>query len=130
MFFLKSEQEILKFSDIYLHQIGKFMYLFKRGLFPNHFHDMFTLASQIHSHNTRNSSLSIYLICELIFEYSRFGFEVLSFSTRPTRQVGFFKTVKVSVCLAKSLKNPFFLSQMYSLLSYTPSLFFSLFLKD
>ena len=33
------------------------MYLFKRGLLPNYFRDMFTLASQIHSHNTRNSSL-------------------------------------------------------------------------
>ena len=28
---LFSEQEILKFSDIYLNQIGKFMYLFKRS---------------------------------------------------------------------------------------------------
>ena len=51
------EQEILKLSDIYLYQIGKFMYLFKRGLLPNYFGDMFTLASQIHSYNTRNSSL-------------------------------------------------------------------------
>ena len=33
----------------------KFMYLFKRGLLPS-FRDMFTLGSQIHSHNTRNSS--------------------------------------------------------------------------
>ena len=33
------------------------MYLFKRGLLPNYFRDMFTLASQIHSHKTRNSSL-------------------------------------------------------------------------
>ena len=54
---LFKEQEILKFSDIYLYQIGKFMYLFKRGLLPNYFRDMFTLASQIHSYNTRNSSL-------------------------------------------------------------------------
>ena len=28
---LFSEQENLKFSDIYLNQIGKFMYLFKRS---------------------------------------------------------------------------------------------------
>ena len=54
---LFKEQEILKFSDIYLFQIGKFMYLFKRGLLPNYFHDMFTLARQIHSYNTRNSCL-------------------------------------------------------------------------
>ena len=54
---LFKEQEILKFSDIYLYQIGKFMYLFERGLLPNYFRDVFTLASQIHSYNTRNSSL-------------------------------------------------------------------------
>ena len=33
------------------------MYLFKRSLLPNYFRDMFTLASQIHSYNTRNSNL-------------------------------------------------------------------------
>ena len=42
---LFKEQEILEFSDIYLYQIGKFMYLFKTGLLPNYFRDMFTLAS-------------------------------------------------------------------------------------
>ena len=41
--------------DIYLYQMVKFMYLFKRGFLPS-FRDMFTLGSQIHSHNTRNSS--------------------------------------------------------------------------
>ena len=54
---LFKEQVILKFSDIYLYQIGKFMYLFKRSLLPNYFRDMFTLASQIHSYKTRNSNL-------------------------------------------------------------------------
>ena len=33
------------------------MYLFKRSLLPNYFRDMFTLESQIHSCNKRNSSL-------------------------------------------------------------------------
>ena len=54
---LFKEQEILKFSDIYLYQIGKFMYLFKRGLLPNYFRDMFILVSQLHSHYTRNCNL-------------------------------------------------------------------------
>ena len=54
---LFKEQEILKFSDIYLYQVGKFMYLFKRSLLPNYFRDMFTLASQLHSHYTRNCNL-------------------------------------------------------------------------
>jgi len=60
---LFKEQEILKFSDIYLYQIGKFMYLFKRGLLPNYFREMFTLTSQIHSHNTRNSNLFYIFPC-------------------------------------------------------------------
>ena len=64
-------------------------------------------------------AFSIYLIVEIIFENSQFGFKVLSF---PTREVVKFKTEKVPVCLAKDLKNTFFLSQIYSLSSYTPFL--------
>jgi len=33
------------------------MYLFKRGLLPNYFRNMFTLASQLHSHYARNCNL-------------------------------------------------------------------------
>ena len=51
------EHGILKFFKIYFYQIGKFMYLFKRGLLPNYFCNMFTLASQLHSHYTRNCNL-------------------------------------------------------------------------
>ena len=91
---LFKEQEILKFSDIYLYQIGKFMYLFKRSLLPNYFCDMFTLASQIHSIIQEIPTFSIYLIVELIFENSQFAFNVLRFSTRLVVK---FKTVKVSV---------------------------------
>ena len=80
--FLFKEQEILKFSDIYLYQIGKFMYLFKRGLLPNYFRDMFTLESQIHSYNTRNSRLFYIPHCRTNFRNSQFGFKVLRFSTR------------------------------------------------
>ena len=61
------EQEILKLSDIYLYQISKFMYLFKRDLIPNYFGDVFTLASQIHSYNTRNSSLFYIPHCRINF---------------------------------------------------------------
>ena len=55
---LFKEHGILKFFDIYFYQIGKFklMYLFK-GLLPNYFRNMFTLASQLHSHYTRNCNL-------------------------------------------------------------------------
>ena len=54
---LFKEHGILKFFDIYFYQIGKFMYLFKKGLLPNYFRNMFTLASQLHSHYTRNCNL-------------------------------------------------------------------------
>ena len=54
---LFKEHGILKFFDIYFYQIGKFMYLFKSGLLPNYFRNMFTLASQLHSHYTRNCNL-------------------------------------------------------------------------
>ena len=78
---LFKEQDILKFSDIYLYQIGKFTYLFKRGLLPNYFRDMFTLASQLHSHYTRNCNAFTYFPVELISVTSQFGFKDLSFST-------------------------------------------------
>ena len=51
---LFKEHGILKFFDINFYQIGKFMYLFKKGLLPNYFCNMFTFASQLHSHYTRN----------------------------------------------------------------------------
>ena len=79
---LFKEQEILKFSDIYLYQIGKFMYLFKRGLLPNYFRDMFTLASQIHSYNTRNSSLFYIPHCRTYFRKFSIRFHGPTFLTR------------------------------------------------
>jgi len=51
MFFLKSRIFWNSLTFIYIVQIGKFTYLFKRGLLPNYFRDMFTLASQLHSHS-------------------------------------------------------------------------------
>ena len=104
---LFKEQQVLKFSDIYLYQIGNCMYLFKRGLLPNYFRDMFTLASQIHSYNTRNSSLFYIPHCRTNFRKFSIRFPGPTFSTR---EVGKFKTVTVSVCLAKDLKHSFFLS--------------------
>ena len=37
------------------------MYLFKKGLLPNYFQDMFILASQVHLYNTRNSNHQFYI---------------------------------------------------------------------
>ena len=45
---------ILKFHDIYLIQLGLFMYSYQNHTLPLKFHCKFTLQSQIHSRNTRN----------------------------------------------------------------------------
>ena len=79
---LFKEQEILKFSDIYLHQIGKFMYLFKRGLLQIISVIRLLLQARYILTIQEISAFSIYLIVELIFENSQFGFKVLRFSTR------------------------------------------------
>ena len=47
--------EVLKFSDVLFH-LGKFMFFFSKGLLPNSFNYMFTLANHIHPYNTRNAS--------------------------------------------------------------------------
>ena len=47
---------ILKFEDIIKLQIGKVMYLYKNGLLPDSFNDMFLLNCDIHSYNTRNKN--------------------------------------------------------------------------
>ena len=52
--------KILKRSDIYRSQIGKFMFSFKKHLLPDAFSEMFLLTNQIHHYNTRNSN-SFYL---------------------------------------------------------------------
>ena len=47
---------ILKFEDIIKLQIGKVMYLYKNGLLPNNFNDMFLLNCDVHSYNTRSKN--------------------------------------------------------------------------
>ena len=48
--------QILKLSEIYFFQVGKFMYSHKIGLLPNVFKEMFLMTNQVHSYNTRNSN--------------------------------------------------------------------------
>ena len=43
---------ILEFEDIIKLQIGKVMHLYKNGLLPDSFNDMFLLNCDIHSYNT------------------------------------------------------------------------------
>ena len=54
--------EVLKFSNVVLFHLGKFMFFFSKGFLPNSFNDMFTLANYIHPYNTRNSSNSNFYI--------------------------------------------------------------------
>ena len=53
---LFKQLKILKLHNLYLFQVGKFMFLFKKGLLPDVFNDMFLLTNQVHSYNTRNSN--------------------------------------------------------------------------
>ena len=47
---------ILKIEDTIKLQIGKVMYLYKNGLLPDSFNDMFLLNCDIHSYNTRSKN--------------------------------------------------------------------------
>ena len=107
------------------------MYLFKRGLLPNYFRDMFTLASQIHSHNTRNSSLFYIPHCRTNFRKFSIRFQGPWFFNSLSREIQNSESISL---LAKDRKNPFFLSHNILFLSYTTFLFlfslsFSLFSK-
>ena len=48
--------QIMKLSEIYFFQVGKFMFSYKTGLLPNVFKEMFLMTNQVHSYNTRNSN--------------------------------------------------------------------------
>ena len=85
------------------------MYLFKRGLLPNNFRDMFTLASQTHSHNTRHSSLFYIPHCRTNFRKFSIRFQGPRFFNTLSRE-----TVKASVCWQKTEKIPSFLVTIYS----------------
>ena len=54
---------ILKFHDTYLIQVGLFMYSYQNHTLPLEFHCKFTLQSQIHSYNTRNSCKFRLFLC-------------------------------------------------------------------
>ena len=55
----------MKYYDIYLFQAAKFMHLFKKGLLPNAFQDMFALTNRTYSYNTKNSN------CFFISQYRK-----------------------------------------------------------
>ena len=65
------------------------MYLFKRGLLPNYFRDMFTLASQIHSYNYYTRNLSLFYIphCRTNFRKLSIGFQGPTFFNSLGREI-------------------------------------------
>ena len=63
------------------------MYLFNRGLLPNYFRDMFTLASQIHSYNTRHSSLFYIPHCRTNFRKFSIRFQGPTFFNSLSREI-------------------------------------------
>ena len=63
------------------------MYLFKRGVLPNYFRDIFTLASQIHSYNTRNSSLFYIPYCRTNFRKFSIRFQGPTFFNSLSREI-------------------------------------------
>ena len=99
------------FPDIYLYQIGKFMYLFKKGLLPNYFQDMFILAlSQVHSYNTRNSNRKFYIFpFRTNFRKFSIRFQGPKFFNSLNQEI---QDVKVLVCLPKDLKRSFLFSHI------------------
>ena len=102
---LFKELEIFKFSDISLYQIGKFMYLFKRGLLPNYFRDMFTLASQLHSHYTKNCNLFYIPPCRTNIRKFSIRFQEPMFFNSLSPEIQNSESIRL---FAKRLKNAFF----------------------
>ena len=101
------------------------MYLFKRGLLPNYFRDMFTLASQIHSYNTRNSSLFYIPHCLTNFRKFSIRFQGPKFFISLSREIQNSESISL---FGKRLKK-FLLSQLNWLFVelHTFSFFFSSF---
>ena len=52
--------KLLRLDQIYLYQLGKFMYLYRSGSLPEYFHNYFPMTNEVHSYNTRSAN-SYYL---------------------------------------------------------------------
>ena len=58
------ELRILKFNDIYLLNLGKFMYSYQNDLLPSSFNDCFIEVNQVHHYNRRSFSNSYTRFCK------------------------------------------------------------------
>jgi hypothetical protein len=60
---LFKELKILKFGDIYLFNVGMFMFSYNNDLLPDAFRNCFQPVNRIHQYNTRNSGLLYIPFC-------------------------------------------------------------------
>jgi hypothetical protein len=60
---LFKENLILKFENIYLLYLGKFMYLYSSNLLPHSFDNFITPISSVHGYYTRSSNLLYVPFC-------------------------------------------------------------------
>ena len=95
---------------IYLSQIGKFMYLFKRDFLPNYFGDMCTIASQIPFLYTRNSSLFYKPLCRTNFRTFSIRFQGPAFFNSLSRD--FQNSESISLFGKRFKKIPSFLVKL------------------
>ena len=98
------DHQIWKFTDIYLFQTTKFMFLYTKDLLPNSFNNTFTLTNQIHSYNTRNSNCFYIFPCWTNIRRFSIRFRgPLSYNSLNQE----IRIVTVFVCLVNCLKNPY-----------------------
>ena len=55
--------KLLRLDQIYLYQLGKFMYLYKSGSLPEYFHNYFPMTNEVHSYNTRSAKTYYLPLC-------------------------------------------------------------------
>ena len=91
------------------------MYLFKKGLPPNYFQDMFTLASQVHSHNTRNSNRFYTFPCQTNFRKFSIWFRGPKFFNSLSQEIQDSESIGL---FGKRLKNSLLLGHINCLNSY------------
>ena len=91
---LFKELKMLKLDSIIRFHICKLMYLYRHGLLPERFDNMFPLNNEIHSYNTRSRSCfslpycrtNIYIFFIYLFIYLFFFFTI-TYNTYVTRNI-------------------------------------------
>ena len=81
----------------------------KRSLLPNYFRDISTLASQIHSNNTRNSNLFYIPYCRTNLRKFSIRFQGPTFFNSLSREIQNSESISL---FGRRLKNSFFLSKL------------------